>query len=79
MPNSMLPKKVLKALGGKSRRRSTLKEGLELLSDHALPTPGAATLDAYAVPSDCGDNVVDGSTEHLRAAELLAVVPDAGS
>jgi hypothetical protein len=79
VPNSMLPKKVLKALGGKSRRRSTLKEELELLSDHALPTPGPATLDAYAVPSDSGDHVVDGSTEHLRAAELLAVVPDAGS
>ena len=72
VPSSILPKKVLIALGGKHRRKSSLAERLELASDKAVPDPG--TLLAEAVPSD--SVVADATSSAERPAlELLAVVP----
>ena len=75
----MLPKKVLTALGGKHRRRSTLTEQLELLNDKVPPVPDpVATPDASAAPPE--SVVVDAaSSTESPLPELLAVVPTAGS
>jgi hypothetical protein len=75
----MLPKNVLRALGGKHRRRSTLTEQLELLNDKVPAVPDLADRpDASAAPPE--SVVVDAasSTESPPPA-LLAVVPTAGS
>jgi hypothetical protein len=79
VPSSMLPKKVLTALGGKHRRRSTLTEQLELLNDKVPPVPDPATLPiTSAAPPE--SVVVDAaSSTESPPPELLAVVPTAGS
>jgi hypothetical protein len=79
VPSSMLPKKVLTALGGKHRRRSTLVEQLELLNDKVTAVPDRADLpDASAAPPE--SVVVDAaSSTESPQPELLAVVPTAGS
>jgi hypothetical protein len=78
-PSSVLPNKVLRALGGKHRRRSTLTEQLELLNDKVPPVPDRAALpDASAAPPE--SVVVDAaSLTESPPPELLAVVPTAGS
>ena len=74
VPSSILPKKVLIALGGKHRRKSSLAERLELASDKAVTVPDPGTLLAEAVPSD--SVVADATSSAERPAlELLAVVP----
>jgi hypothetical protein len=74
VPSSILPKKVLIALGGKHRRKSSLAERLELASDKAVSVPDPVTLLAEAVPSD--SVVADATSSAERPAlELLAVVP----
>jgi hypothetical protein len=75
----MLPKKVLEALGGKHRRKSTLTEQLELLNDNVPPVPDpVATPDASAAPPE--SVVVDAaSSTESPPPELLAVMPTAGS
>jgi hypothetical protein len=79
VPSSMLPKKVLRVLGGKHRRRSTLTEQLELLKDKvpAVPDPVALPDASAARPESV---VVDAaSSTESPPPELLAVVPTAGS
>jgi hypothetical protein len=75
----MLPKKVLRALGGKHRRRSTLVEQLELLNVKVRAVPDPVALpDASAARPECV--VVDAvSSTESPPSELLAVVPTAGS
>jgi hypothetical protein len=76
VPSSMLPKKVLQALGGKHRRRSTLTERLELLGPGDVAVPGPVALSTFAVSSDSDGIVVDGtSSTEGPAPELLTVVP----
>jgi hypothetical protein len=69
VPNSMLPKKVWKALGGKGRRRSTVAETLaltvELISDKS------------GQPSDSGGSPGADVVNSIKrpAPELLVVGP----
>jgi hypothetical protein len=83
VPSSMLPKKVLKALGGKNRRKSTLAEQLELLNDEALSvTDGVALPNASTAPpkSVVVPIVADASSPtELPPPGFLAVGPTAGA
>jgi hypothetical protein len=74
----MLPKKALKALGHKDRRKSMPAELLELMTDKVLLVPGtpATTSSASAAPSNA---VVVDAESLTELPELLAVVPTAGS
>jgi hypothetical protein len=75
VPNSMLSKNVLKALGSKRRRRSTLVEQLEQLNDTALPDPNPVTLPNVIAASPDSIVVDAASSAESPAPELLAVVP----
>ena len=78
VPSSMLPKKALKALGHKDRRKSMPAELLELMTDKVLLVPGTpvTTSSASAAPSNA---VVVDAESLTELPELLAVVPTAGS
>jgi hypothetical protein len=79
VPSSMLPNEVLKALGGKLRRRSTLLETLELLNDKAgaAPLSGTVNVNPVSLSQSAGSDVVP--VEDAAGSDcLLAVVPTAG-
>jgi hypothetical protein len=85
VPSAMLPKKVLTALGGKRRRRSTLKEQLEMIDATAEPRQNlgspshhAHVVDMVELPSDQAvspDSESVGVDAVSSAPEFLAVVP----
>jgi hypothetical protein len=83
VPSSMLPKKVLRALGGKHRRRSSLVEQFELLNDKvpAVPDPVALPDASVAPPESVAVPIVVDATSptELPPPGFLAVGPTAGA
>jgi hypothetical protein len=79
----MLPKKVLNALGGKHRRKSTLAEQLELLNDEALSVPDGVALPnaSTAPPKSVVVPIVADATSptELPPPGFLAVGPTSGA
>jgi hypothetical protein len=79
VPSSVLPRKVLKAIGGKRRRRSTLAEQIELLNAKDHPVPDPVILSNVHISPPDSVVVEAASPTALSAREFLAVGPTAAT